>query len=144
MEEKKGMTPEAAFKVIAGNELFADICRILLSGEHTQENEKPIAEGEVVIGELTPLEIALFCAKNELVDNAKKMLEDQGGCLGPDCPVCRSAQRLEAINRLLWNSVEFRLNAHNKSLGIRDGYKVVKRGQKESGFSIGIIMPGKR
>ncbi len=26
MEEKKGMTPEAAFKMIAENELFAEFC----------------------------------------------------------------------------------------------------------------------
>ncbi|MCX6758137.1 MAG: hypothetical protein NTX14_00330 [Candidatus Nealsonbacteria bacterium] len=142
MEEKKGMTPEAAFKMIAENELFADLCRILLSGERTQTSGKPVAEEEVVIGELTPLEIALFCARNELIDSAKKMLEDIGGHQEPDCPACRSSQKIEAIDWLLWSSVEFRLKAHNKALGIRDGYKVVERSQKESGFSIGMIKFG--
>ena len=142
MNDKNEITPDAAFKLIAGNELFADLCRILLSGERTQKSEEPVAEGEVVIGELTPFEIALFCARNETIDRAKKLADELGECQGPNCPLCRYAKKIKAIDRLFWTSVKLSLNIDDMSLGIKDGYKVVKTSEEESVFSIGIVRLG--
>lgn len=142
MDEGKGMTPEAAFNLIAENELFTDLCAILRSGERTQKSDEPVAEGETVVGELTPFEIALYCARGEMIDRAVKMAEELEECQGPNCPLCRYALKLQAVDKLFAASIELSLNILDKSFAIRDGYKVVERDKKNSGISIGIMRFG--
>lgn len=121
-----GMSPEEAFKLFAESKLFSDVCSVLLSGERTQKSEDPIAKGEIVIGELSPLEIAVFCAQGELCDEGNALKHELGKCQGPNCPICQIVQKAVILEKLFWGMVKTRLNTKAKFLGVRVGYKVVE------------------
>lgn len=92
---------------------------------------KPIMEGELIVGELTRRETALFIYQEQLIDQMIDLVEmdvaDEG------CEELHEAlkKRGELVEGLLWDCILTRFSGEDPTtLEIRIGFQIVKTGNK--------------
>ncbi len=98
----------------------------------------PVEEGEEIIGEMTDLEKAIFVLIYQKIKDHDEMVKSLAGKV-PKIPEEKKEElhklenQLETLRSLGWQVIQDRLDLNRANIGIREGYKIVKRG-KESGI----------
>ena len=118
-----------------GNGIFngtfmAEILELLNKGEFHMELG-PMEEGEEVVGEMTPLEKAIFSLCHAKIDNLKAICETcddkPEDKASPKCALAQTFKdQAETLKRIGFQLIEDRLNRHKDPLGIREGFQIVK------------------
>jgi hypothetical protein len=129
MRRRKTMKQNQKNNIFAGT-FLGEVAKILAKGKFTEPDE-PVAEGEEVIGEMTLLEKAVFHLVDAQMKEAQKICE---GCDDTEedkqSERCRGLQRLTArlkiLSELRWALIRERLRIASDSIGVRQGYKIVK------------------
>ena len=134
---------EPVIDLIAAQEQtpLAIINKYFLSGEFAPAPKKPITDKEVILGELTAFEKAIYSARLEVVEQHNALLVDAKKNLELHDPPVIELFKLMKINKMLemlfWMSIRKRLAAsvsekELEDIGLRDEYKIVHF-QKKSG-----------
>lgn len=92
--------------------------------------EDPVAEDDVVIGELSPLEKALMTARNRIADANNAMVREveAKGEEPNKLEVRKNKKTCDALNSIFWACVQHRFGApayEADGNGLRERYKVV-------------------
>jgi len=144
------MSPKrkAAVDILAAlaNTPLAFVIDCLLKGEFAPAPEKPVVEGEEVIGELTSLEKAILTAASKIAESNNLMakeVKDKGE--EPDMSIFKQNKtNYNALDKLMWACIRHRLGAQayeSVGLAIRADFKIIHYAPKNtSGSILGMFM----
>lgn len=112
-----------------------ELMEILAKGEFV-EPKYPVAEGEEIIGEMTPLDKALRHLMNAKGEKINRICEDCGHTEDDQkSDKCRDRyilkRQFDALEELRWALIIARLNVAG-TIGIRQNYKIVKVPEEET------------
>lgn len=119
------MEKEEILAVFSETPLASSI-EALLSGNFTEAPSEPVGKDELVIGELSPFEMALLTSKDRIANDHNALVDGEGMDMAT---IQKNKRTYEAIDTLLWASIRERLGEHTTKgigIGIREGYKIVQ------------------
>jgi hypothetical protein len=97
---------------------------------------EPVGKDEIVIGELSDFEKAVWMARSTLCDKFNTLMKEarNGGKKVDSFTAFMGKETHELLDSLLWNSIKTRIGEptfQGDGIGIREGFKIVSRPKKK-------------
>ncbi|OGI25141.1 MAG: hypothetical protein A3J76_02955 [Candidatus Moranbacteria bacterium RBG_13_45_13] len=135
------------FTAIWANTPLALVNDFLLKGEVAPPPDGPVGENEEVIGELTPLEKAIYSAKYHVAESNNTMAKDavSKGEKPDMLQIKQNHVAHKTLDSLFWACIRQRLGAatfEKDGVGIRKDYKIVCYSNDMSSLFPGSFLAG--